>query len=179
MSLITPSNSRAEVESWLKRLRWRVSSVVLSSSVDMPSTAFMGVRISWLMLARNWLLARFACSAGRVPARARARTAAAAGTSACSVWRPRSRCPSSFCSTLIASTASTSITDRHQGAVGHHLAPDHRGERLVEPRAHLERGHSDQLAAVGVIERDFHREGEREVLGRRRSSEPGSAPSAS
>ncbi len=26
----------------------------------MPSTAFIGVRSSWLMLARNWLLARLA-----------------------------------------------------------------------------------------------------------------------
>ncbi len=29
----------------------------------MPITPFIGVRISWLMFARNWLLARFAASA--------------------------------------------------------------------------------------------------------------------
>ncbi len=29
----------------------------------MPRMPFIGVRISWLMLARNWLLARLAASA--------------------------------------------------------------------------------------------------------------------
>ena len=36
---------------------------VCPSRYDRPITAFIGVRISWLMLARNSLLARFACSA--------------------------------------------------------------------------------------------------------------------
>ena len=35
----------------------------------MPITPFMGVRISWLMLARNWLLARLASSSAAVPLR--------------------------------------------------------------------------------------------------------------
>ena len=39
------------------------SSSVSSSSSVMPMTPFIGVRISWLMLARNSLLARFAASA--------------------------------------------------------------------------------------------------------------------
>jgi hypothetical protein len=38
-------------------------SIVLSTSSVMPITAFSGVRISWLMLARNVLLARLAASA--------------------------------------------------------------------------------------------------------------------
>ena len=33
---------------------------VSASNSDIPITPFMGVRISWLMLARNWLLAWFA-----------------------------------------------------------------------------------------------------------------------
>ena len=37
--------------------------VVLRASSVMPRMPFIGVRISWLMLARNWLLARLACSA--------------------------------------------------------------------------------------------------------------------
>ena len=37
----------------------------------MPMMPFIGVRISWLMLARNWLLARLAASAA---SRARSRT---------------------------------------------------------------------------------------------------------
>ena len=40
--------------------RCRGDSSVLRASRVMPSTPFMGVRISWLMLARNSLLARFA-----------------------------------------------------------------------------------------------------------------------
>ena len=40
-------------------------SLSISSSV-MPMTAFMGVRISWLMVARNWLLARLASSSSSV-----------------------------------------------------------------------------------------------------------------
>ena len=42
----------------------RASSVSRSSSA-MPMMPFIGVRISWLMLARNWLLAWFDASATR------------------------------------------------------------------------------------------------------------------
>ena len=45
-----------------KALLFGVNSVSSSNSV-MPKTPFMGVRISWLMFARNWDLARFAASA--------------------------------------------------------------------------------------------------------------------
>ena len=37
--------------------------MVVSASSVMPMMPFIGVRISWLMLARNSLLARLACSA--------------------------------------------------------------------------------------------------------------------
>ncbi len=42
-----------------------VSSGVSSRSEVMPMTPFIGVRISWLIMARNWLLAALACSAAR------------------------------------------------------------------------------------------------------------------
>ena len=41
------------------------------SSVFMPSTPFIGVRISWLIAARNALLAADACSARSASSRAR------------------------------------------------------------------------------------------------------------
>ena len=40
-----------------------VNGGVLSSKLAIPITAFIGVRISWLMLARNALFAAFAASA--------------------------------------------------------------------------------------------------------------------
>ena len=64
MSLIRASNESAElftvgqILALLRRkLRCRAASSV------MPMTPFMGVRISWLMFARNSLLARLAASA--------------------------------------------------------------------------------------------------------------------
>jgi len=42
----------------------RGDSLVSARSAAMPITAFMGVRISWLMFARNWLLATVAASTG-------------------------------------------------------------------------------------------------------------------
>ena len=44
-------------------LRWTLESPVSSSNSVMPSTPFIGVRISWLMRARKELLAWFAASA--------------------------------------------------------------------------------------------------------------------
>ena len=46
--------------------RWRGDSSVSSSSPLMPITAFIGVRISWLIVARNEPLAALASSAMRV-----------------------------------------------------------------------------------------------------------------
>ena len=45
------------------KVRWRGLSSVLASSSAMPSTPFIGVRISWLILARNSDFARSAASA--------------------------------------------------------------------------------------------------------------------
>ena len=57
MSSITTSSDSAEVTTICTYSRcWRLSSVSSSSS-DMPMTLFIGVRISWLMLARNSLFA--------------------------------------------------------------------------------------------------------------------------
>ncbi len=49
--------------------RWSLSSGVIASSSSMPSTPFIGVRISWLTVARKVLLARLAASAASFAAR--------------------------------------------------------------------------------------------------------------
>ncbi len=53
MSSMIVSSVSAEPRTWSAKSRWRVSSGVSSSSSVIPITPFMGVRISWLMLARN------------------------------------------------------------------------------------------------------------------------------
>ena len=46
------------------RQSWTVGSIAFGRATSiMPRMAFMGVRSSWLMLARNWLLAALAASA--------------------------------------------------------------------------------------------------------------------
>ena len=55
-----PSAERLMVSA---RRRWRGDSSVPCSSSDMPITPFIGVRISWLMRARNSLFALLARSA--------------------------------------------------------------------------------------------------------------------
>ncbi len=58
------SSSASLLEAMVRaKSRWSSFIDVSSSSVVMPITAFSGVRISWLMLARNRLLARVAASA--------------------------------------------------------------------------------------------------------------------
>jgi len=61
--LSTASKDAALSRMMAAYLRWRGSSAEPSSSSFMPTMPFMGVRISWLMLARNSLLARLAESA--------------------------------------------------------------------------------------------------------------------
>ena len=78
MSLMISSSDSPERYTACAKRRWRSSSAVPSSSSVMPRMPFIGVRISWLMLARNWLLAWLAACglvarAFAVPARARAR----------------------------------------------------------------------------------------------------------
>ncbi len=91
MSLI--SSSRASPLTWMACTysRWRGSREVPASRSAMPMTPFIGVRISWLMLARNSLLARLAeraCSIASSSERVRSGT--------CSSRRRRSRSSSSW-----------------------------------------------------------------------------------
>ena len=77
-------DSSASEELWM-RLRYSAirggRSGRLDPSAERPITAFIGVRISWLMLARKKLLARFAASAS---------TFARASASSTSTWFVRS-----------------------------------------------------------------------------------------
>ena len=73
------------------------SSFFCSGSGDMvrnrsatPSMPFMGVRISWLIIARNTALARLADSAAAAFSSARARAARSFFTMAALNWRMRS-----------------------------------------------------------------------------------------
>ena len=63
MSLITRSSASAEDLTMPRYSRCSSSSGVSSSSSVVPITPFIGVRISWLMLARKSDLARLAASA--------------------------------------------------------------------------------------------------------------------
>ena len=60
MSLMTVSSDSPDALTMSRYSRCSESSSVSSASSVMPMTPFMGVRISWLMLARNSLLARLA-----------------------------------------------------------------------------------------------------------------------
>ncbi|MPN50942.1 hypothetical protein SDC9_198582 [bioreactor metagenome] len=62
---------RCRALSWIipARFRWDESRGVSRSSSDIPRTPFMGVRISWLMLATNSDLAALALSASSLAAR--------------------------------------------------------------------------------------------------------------
>ena len=77
-SLITWRSAPAEDLTRLRYSRCSALSSVPSASSDRPMMAFIGVRISWLMLARNSLLARLAASAAsrarRASSSARLRT---------------------------------------------------------------------------------------------------------
>ena len=70
-------NASPEVAAVFTRRRWRRSSVVWRSRSNAPSTPFIGVRISWLMVARNCDLATLADSAASL-----ARTSDALASSA-------------------------------------------------------------------------------------------------
>ena len=63
MSLISRSKASPDSATTLRKSRCRGASWPSSTSSVMPMMAFMGVRISWLMLARKALLARLAASA--------------------------------------------------------------------------------------------------------------------
>ena len=63
MSLMIVSSASPESRIVLAKSRWSSDSGVSSSSPLMPITAFIGVRISWLIVARKALLASLAVSA--------------------------------------------------------------------------------------------------------------------
>ena len=63
MSLIRYSRASPDSATILRKSRCRAESWVSKSNSVMPMMAFIGVRISWLMLAKNRLLARLAASA--------------------------------------------------------------------------------------------------------------------
>jgi hypothetical protein len=60
MSLITRSRLWLELRIIPAYSRWATSSGVSISRLELPITAFSGVRSSWLITARNSLLARLA-----------------------------------------------------------------------------------------------------------------------
>ena len=63
MSLMISRSPSAERVMVCASRRWRADSSVPCRSSDIPITPFIGVRISWLILARNSLLALLARSA--------------------------------------------------------------------------------------------------------------------
>ena len=60
MSLRIDSSESADVCTVVRLSRWSAVSSLSSTSSVMPMMPFIGVRISWLMLARNSLFARLA-----------------------------------------------------------------------------------------------------------------------
>ena len=54
---MTPRSNSELVLMMSRYSRWVASRLVSASSSVMPMTPLRGVRISWLMLARNWLFA--------------------------------------------------------------------------------------------------------------------------
>ena len=62
------SSDRAELTMISACSRCSAVRVLSCSSRAMPTMPFIGVRISWLTLARNWLLARLASASSRVRA---------------------------------------------------------------------------------------------------------------
>ncbi len=72
MSSITVISDSAELLTRCRYSAWRGWRSVPSASSVMPRMPFMGVRISWLMLARNSLLALLAASAEALASRSSA-----------------------------------------------------------------------------------------------------------
>ncbi len=90
MSLMMPSRWRPEFCTASAKWRCSALSEVSSSNSVMPSTPFIGVRISWLMVARKSLLAWLAASAASFArSSSRVRTATSSSNwSRCAARRP-------------------------------------------------------------------------------------------
>ncbi len=108
MSLIRFSRPSAEVRTASANLCCSGVRGVRSSSAFIPMTPFMGVRISWLMLARNSLLARLAESDSRAAA-AKAASARLRSVMFCSAPTTRTGRPRSSRSTSDVENAQTSL----------------------------------------------------------------------
>ena len=125
-----------------------------SSSSVMPSTPFIGVRISWLMLARNSLLARLAASAAVLASRSAA------------VWvRTRRRSVTIHASDTATRPASAGHHPHHAGAGEPRRGLDHldrrrSGDEQAEPARHgavagarrLHGGHAGHLDDAAEVE---------------------------
>ncbi len=99
MALMMPSNCRPELCTDTAKRRCSSVSLPYSSSSVMPSTPFMGVRISWLIVARNSLLARLDASlASRASLSSAVRTATSC--SRCSRCATRRKSRSWICSSM-------------------------------------------------------------------------------
>ncbi len=78
MSLSSASRCPADARAVCRRSRWAGVSGLSASRSSMPSMPLNGVRSSWLMLARNWLLIRLAaCASSRARAKAVLRASSA------------------------------------------------------------------------------------------------------
>ena len=147
---MTVSSASADARTSLEvfALLARSASVSSSSSV-MPMTPFMGVRISWLMLARNSLFARFASSATTLAAPSSASTRLRAVMSREMPSAPTTR-PSSTCGVRVSSATTTpppafrirssNAADWPEADLAHHavreldvVGMDHRREGLTDP----------------------------------------------
>ena len=157
-SLIRPSSRLPAL--WITRSRDCVSSGSLRSAISScvkPSTALSGVRISWLMLARNTLLLRLARSASSLAASSAAimrRRSLTSRSTACSrlwpLWRNRlivisaSNCAPSrrrqrhsnvFMPPALMSATCSAASARGRLAVGLHVGREQRHRLAQQPAA--------------------------------------------
>ncbi len=112
MSLMMPSSDSEAACTLEIRLRCSGSSCVSSASLDMPTIAFIGVRISWLMLAKKMDLAAVAASAASLALRS---SCALRSSSLIRFWSVTSSRTSSFagtpsCVTMGAATTSKTLS---------------------------------------------------------------------
>ncbi|MNY52995.1 hypothetical protein D3C86_1887160 [compost metagenome] len=93
ISRMSPISASSELaESWATVIASRSSPSRFRASSSMPMMAFIGVRISWLMVARNRLLATLASSAWSLAWRNSATRRLRSVISTQPQIRPRMRC---------------------------------------------------------------------------------------
>ena len=154
MSLMMWSSASAEVLTISRYWRCSGGCGASSSSSVIPSTPFIGVRISWLMLATNSLLARLAFSAAVLASRSAAvcvRTRRRSVTIHASDTATRPARPA---------TIHTTRAPVNHGAASITLMPDGPGDEQAEAARHgavagarrLHRGHAGDLDDAAEIE---------------------------